>query len=63
MNPISRREFVIASSAVASQIALGQVAMPPLTAGDVVNRIKQNVGVPGAQSQLTTLLPVTSRFK
>jgi putative NIF3 family GTP cyclohydrolase 1 type 2 len=46
MNPISRREFVIAGGAVVSQIALGQTGKPQLTAGDVVERIKKNVGVP-----------------
>jgi hypothetical protein len=46
MNPLSRREFVVASGAVVSQIALGQTAKAQLTAGEVVSRIKQNVGVP-----------------
>ena len=46
MNPLSRRDFVIAGSAIASKIALGQTGKPQLTAGDVVERIKQNVGVP-----------------
>src|SRR4051794_22994158 len=47
MNPLSRREFVGGASALLSLAAdPGQVAGTGLTAGEVVNRIKQNVGVP-----------------
>jgi putative NIF3 family GTP cyclohydrolase 1 type 2 len=51
MSPISRREFVIAGGAIAGgamlpQFALGQKPQGKLTAGEVLERIKQHVGIP-----------------
>ncbi|MGE0406104.1 MAG: hypothetical protein AB7O65_07385, partial [Candidatus Korobacteraceae bacterium] len=51
MSPISRREFVIAGGAFASQIALAepqaaQQTPARLTVGEVVERIKGQIGVP-----------------
>jgi putative NIF3 family GTP cyclohydrolase 1 type 2 len=46
MHPFSRREFVLAGSALASQAAVQPPAPSTLTAGIVVERIKQHVGVP-----------------
>ena len=52
---ISRREFVVAGGALASGVALGQVPHR-LTAGEVVERIKKNVGVPWFQKTVDNLL-------
>ena len=46
MNPFSRRKFIGTSALVSQAAAAGQVAPSALTAGEVVNRIKQHVGVP-----------------
>ena len=46
MSSFSRREFVVGGSAFVSQLAVAQVVQPKLTAGEVVNRIKQQVGIP-----------------
>lgn len=52
MRPMSRREFVVAGGALLSQSALAQGTKgsmptePTLTAGQVVDRIKRQVGIP-----------------
>ncbi len=60
MTPLTRREFVAASSALVSGIALSQSPVasqaPPLTAGEVITRIKANVGVPWYPKTVDTLL-------
>lgn len=45
-NQLSRRDFVRKSAVLPHATAAGQVGHTALTAGEVVNRIKQNVGVP-----------------
>jgi putative NIF3 family GTP cyclohydrolase 1 type 2 len=72
MTPLTRREFVAASSALLSGsalvsgspmpsgIALGQAPAPspatPLTAGEVIDRIRKNVGVPWFPKTVDNLL-------
>src|SRR4051794_23434622 len=46
MDPLSRREFVGASALISQAAGIGQAAPSTLTAGEVVNRIKQHIGVP-----------------
>jgi len=46
MNSLSRREFVFTGSASASLAAVARTGPPALTAGVVVDRIKQHVGIP-----------------
>jgi hypothetical protein len=43
---LSRRDFVRATVVLPQATAAGQVGQTIVTAGEVVNRIKQNVGVP-----------------
>jgi putative NIF3 family GTP cyclohydrolase 1 type 2 len=45
-NQLSRRDFVRTSAVLPHATAAGQVGQTALTAGEVVNRIKRNVGVP-----------------
>ena len=58
MTQLTRRSFVAASGAFVSSIALGQASAPsdPLTAGTVIDRIKQNVGVPWLPKTVDNLL-------
>jgi putative NIF3 family GTP cyclohydrolase 1 type 2 len=57
MSPLSRRSFVAASGAFATTVVLGQTpAAQPFTAGEVINRIKQNVGVPWFPKTVDNLL-------
>src|SRR3954454_11941393 len=46
MDLLSRREFVGASALISQAAGIGPAASSTLTAGEVVNRIKQHVGVP-----------------
>jgi putative NIF3 family GTP cyclohydrolase 1 type 2 len=59
MNHLSRRSFVAAGSAFASSMALGQASVKALTAGDVIARIKQQVGVPWHEKTVDNLLTGT----
>ncbi len=62
MQSISRREFVAASGAFATAAALGQSISPlpaKLTAGEVIERIKKQVGVPWRQKTVDNLLTGT----
>ena len=52
---LSRREFVLASGAFASTVAMGQSAAA-LTAGEVIARIKKQVGVPWFPQTVDNLL-------
>ncbi|MEO8736297.1 MAG: Nif3-like dinuclear metal center hexameric protein [Edaphobacter sp.] len=59
MKDLSRREFVAASSAFVSSVALGQTgssSATKLTAGEVIERIKKNVGVPWREKTVDHLL-------
>jgi putative NIF3 family GTP cyclohydrolase 1 type 2 len=67
MTPVTRRSFVTAGSAFVSSIALGhatvaQSATAPeqLTAGEVMARIKKNVGVPWFPQTVDNLLTGSS---
>ncbi|HEX4320879.1 MAG TPA: Nif3-like dinuclear metal center hexameric protein [Acidobacteriaceae bacterium] len=66
MSPVTRRTFVTACSAFVSSIALGQATAPQstgLTAGEVIARIKKNVGVswfPQTVDNLLTGAPETA---
>jgi putative NIF3 family GTP cyclohydrolase 1 type 2 len=59
---VSRRQFVVAGSALASGIlttnVLGQTAAA-ITAGEVIDRIKKNVGVPWFPKTVDNLLTAT----
>jgi putative NIF3 family GTP cyclohydrolase 1 type 2 len=59
MTGFSRREFVIAGGALVSGVALGQAAPTGLTAGEVIERIKKNVGVPWFPKTVDNLLTGT----
>ena len=59
MSSLSRRSFVAAGGAFVSGVALGQVApgtAASLTAGEVIDRIKKNVGVQWFPKTVDTLL-------
>jgi putative NIF3 family GTP cyclohydrolase 1 type 2 len=60
MSSFTRRDFVVASGALAaglaSEAAFGQAAGAALTAGEVIARIKQNVGVPWFPKTVDNLL-------
>jgi putative NIF3 family GTP cyclohydrolase 1 type 2 len=63
MSPISRREFVVAGGAFLSQVALAQPQAGPsqqgpakLTAGEVVARIKKQVGIPWMEKTVDVLV-------
>ena len=56
MSYLSRREFVAAGSAFASSVAIGQSSHAQLTVGDVIGRIKKEVGVPWQEKTVDTLL-------
>jgi putative NIF3 family GTP cyclohydrolase 1 type 2 len=65
MSPISRREFIASGCALVSTAALGQShntpsASTPITAGDVIARIKQHVGVPWHEKTVDNLLTGSS---
>ncbi|HEY4355395.1 MAG TPA: hypothetical protein VGN16_06585 [Acidobacteriaceae bacterium] len=55
MSPLTRREFVAASAAFTSTVALGQ-SPAPLTAADVIARIKANVGVPWREQTVDRII-------
>ena len=59
MSKPTRREFLAASSAFLSATALGQATPAPLTAGDVITRIKQQVGIPWREKAVDNLLTGT----
>jgi putative NIF3 family GTP cyclohydrolase 1 type 2 len=62
MKDLSRREFVAASSVFVSSVALGQnvsSSATKLTAGEVIERIKKNVGVPWREKTVDHLLTGT----
>jgi putative NIF3 family GTP cyclohydrolase 1 type 2 len=57
MNLISRRDFVASGGALLSTIALGQkLPSGKLTAGEVIARIKEQVGVPWREKTVDNLL-------
>ncbi|QHN03931.1 hypothetical protein FTO74_11535 [Granulicella sp. WH15] len=56
MSEFSRRTFVAASGALVSGLALGQAPAAPLTAGEVIDRIKKQVGVPWRPTTVDNLL-------
>ncbi len=57
MTALTRRNFVASGSAFLSTLALSQTSpASPLTAGDVISRIKQNVGVPWREKTVDNLL-------
>ncbi|WP_263359596.1 Nif3-like dinuclear metal center hexameric protein [Acidicapsa ligni] len=59
-NTLSRRAFLAASSAFASSIALGQSpSNSPLTASEVISRIKAHIGVPWMEKTVDNLLTGT----
>ena len=70
MTSLSRRDFLAASSVLATRIAIGQTpsadspsTKPPsavLTAGDVISRIKGHIGVPWREKTVDNLLTGTS---
>ena len=45
-HPVSRRSFVLGGVGLAASIAAAQAAKAELTAGQVIERIKSNVGIP-----------------
>ena len=57
MHSISRRDFVVTGSALLSAVALGQ-SLPAanLTAGEVIQRIKKQVGIPWFPKTVDNLL-------
>lgn len=57
MTSLTRRNFVASGSAFLSTLALSQTSpASPLTAGEVISRIKQNVGVPWREKTVDNLL-------
>lgn len=60
MSAYSRREFVAAGSLLASAAALGQEPPARLTAGVVIQRIKDHVGVPWFAKTVDNLLTGTA---
>jgi putative NIF3 family GTP cyclohydrolase 1 type 2 len=60
MIPLTRRHFVAASTAFASSFAVGQSPSKPITAGEVITRIKQNIGVPWREKTVDNLLTGSS---
>jgi putative NIF3 family GTP cyclohydrolase 1 type 2 len=63
MTPLTRRDFVAGTATMAASLALPQTnASPsgaPLTAGEVINRIKANIGVPWKEQTVDHLLTAT----
>jgi putative NIF3 family GTP cyclohydrolase 1 type 2 len=62
MANLSRREFVAAGSGFISSVAFGQIGQSTtakLTAGEVIERIKKNVGVPWREKTVDNLLTGT----
>ena len=56
MKSLSRREFVAASTAALGTAAFGQTRSAQLTAGQVIDRIKSQVGVPWREQTVDNLL-------
>ena len=46
MRTLSRRDFVVMAGAAAAATKLAQAQKGTLTAGEIVSRIKQNLGIP-----------------
>jgi putative NIF3 family GTP cyclohydrolase 1 type 2 len=56
-NDVSRRAFVLAGSALAAtDLATPQEIARPLTAGQVIDRIKQNVGIPWREQTVDKII-------
>jgi putative NIF3 family GTP cyclohydrolase 1 type 2 len=53
---ISRRSFVFGGAGLAASIVIAQTAKPGLNAGQIINRIKTNVGIPWREQTVDRII-------